>query len=113
MIAHAANKAASELGLALEIQPGEVISYSNYVGEGYAAPTPAGLDAIRLVASTEGILLDPVYSGKAMAALIDHIQKGLVKSDETVIFLHTGGYPALFAYQHYFDFQNQITRGGL
>jgi len=113
LIAHAANKAASELDLALEIQPEEVISYSNYVGEGYAAPTPAGLDAIRLVASTEGILLDPVYSGKAMAALIDHIQKGLVKPDETVIFLHTGGYPALFAYQHYFDFQNQITRGGL
>jgi 1-aminocyclopropane-1-carboxylate deaminase/D-cysteine desulfhydrase-like pyridoxal-dependent ACC family enzyme len=113
LIALAGNKAAAELGLALEIQPEEVISYNDYVGEGYAAPTPAGLDAIRLVASTEGILLDPVYSGKAMAALIDHIRRGLIKADETVIFLHTGGYPALFAYQHYFDFEKQIIRGGL
>lgn len=113
LIRHAANKAAAELGLEIEISPEEVINSSDYAGEGYAIPTPAGLEAIRLVAATEGILLDPVYSGKAMAALIDHINQGLVKPDETVVFLHTGGYPALFAYQHYFDFQDQIKRGEL
>ena len=55
-------------------------------------------NAISLVARTEGVLLDPVYSGKAMHGLIDHIQTGRIGSDETVIFLHTGGSPALFAY---------------
>jgi 1-aminocyclopropane-1-carboxylate deaminase/D-cysteine desulfhydrase-like pyridoxal-dependent ACC family enzyme len=113
LIIHAAGKAAAELGLSVTIDPEEVINYNDYAGEGYAIPTPAGLAAIRQVASTEGILLDPVYTGKAMAALIDHINQGRVKPDDTVIFLHTGGYPALFAYQHYFDFEDQIVRGGL
>jgi 1-aminocyclopropane-1-carboxylate deaminase/D-cysteine desulfhydrase-like pyridoxal-dependent ACC family enzyme len=113
LIIHAAGKAAAELGLSVTIDPEEVINYNDYAGEGYAIPTPAGLAAIRQVASTEGILLDPVYTGKAMAGLIDHINQGRVKPDDTVIFLHTGGYPALFAYQHYFDFEDQIVRGGL
>jgi 1-aminocyclopropane-1-carboxylate deaminase/D-cysteine desulfhydrase-like pyridoxal-dependent ACC family enzyme len=111
LIRQTAHKAAAELGLLVEIRPEEIISSNDYVGEGYAIPTPAGLAAIRLVASTEGILLDPVYTGKAMAGLIDHIKQGLVKANDTVIFLHTGGYPALFAYQHYFDFEDQIVRG--
>ncbi|MCK6628793.1 MAG: D-cysteine desulfhydrase family protein [Anaerolineae bacterium] len=110
LILHSAHKAAEELGLSIEINPADVISHDDYVGQGYAAPTPAGLEAIRLVASTEGILLDPVYTGKAMAGLIDHIKQGLLKPGDTVIFLHTGGYLALFAYQHYFDFQGRITR---
>ena len=54
--------------------------------------------AIRLVAETEGLILDPVYSGKAMAGLIDHIRQGRLGADHTVVFLHTGGLPALFAY---------------
>lgn len=112
-IAQAANMAARELGLSLSVRPDEIINHHDYVGEAYGMPTPAGLEAIRLVASLEGILLDPVYSGKAMAALIDHIRRGMVQPDATVVFLHTGGVPALFAYQHYFDFQNQITVGGL
>ena len=53
---------------------------------------------VRLVARTEGVLLDPVYAGKAMAGLIDHIRRGEIGSDESVVFLHTGGTPALFAY---------------
>jgi len=56
------------------------------------------VNAIRLVAQTEGIFLDPVYTGKAMAGLIDLIKKGRFKSTDTVIFIHTGGIPALFAY---------------
>ncbi|NJN96659.1 MAG: pyridoxal-phosphate dependent enzyme [Anaerolineales bacterium] len=110
LILHSAHKAAEELGLSVEISPDDIISYDDYVGEGYAAPTPAGLEAIQRVASTEGILLDPVYTSKAMAGLIDHIKQGLLTPDDTVIFLHTGGYLALFAYQHYFDFQGRITR---
>ena len=59
---------------------------------------PECIDALKLVVKTEGIFLDPVYTAKAMACLIDHIQKGKLGRDDTVIFLHTGGTPALFAY---------------
>jgi 1-aminocyclopropane-1-carboxylate deaminase/D-cysteine desulfhydrase-like pyridoxal-dependent ACC family enzyme len=55
-------------------------------------------EAISLVARKEVLLLDPVYSGKAMHGLIDHIRNGRIRSHETVVFLHTGGWPALFAY---------------
>jgi len=67
-----------------------------YVGEGYGILSPGCAEAIRLLARTEGILLDPVYTGKAMAGLIDLIRKGEVGTGKTVIFLHTGGAPALF-----------------
>lgn len=112
-IAKAGNMAARELGLDMSLHESEVVNTSDYVGETYGAPTPDGLEALRTVASCEGILLDPVYTGKAMAGLIDHIKKGIVKPDDTVVFLHTGGLPALFAYGDYFDFQGQITVGGL
>ena len=69
-----------------------------YIGEGYGIPTKECIDAIRLVAQTEGIFLDPVYTGKAMAGLIDLIKKGRFKSTETIVFIHTGGVSALFAY---------------
>jgi D-cysteine desulfhydrase family pyridoxal phosphate-dependent enzyme len=69
-----------------------------YIGDGYGVPTEAGLQAIRLVAELEGILLDPVYTGKAMAALIDLVQADDLPADRDVVFLHTGGWPALFAY---------------
>jgi D-cysteine desulfhydrase family pyridoxal phosphate-dependent enzyme len=67
-----------------------------YVGEGYGILTPGCAEAIQLLARTEGILLDPVYTGKAMAGLSDLIRKGEIGTDKTVIFLHTGGAPALF-----------------
>jgi len=113
LVASAANRAAGELELDLRITPDEVVNHGEYVGEGYSIPTPAGLDAIRLVARLEGILLDPVYSGKAMAGLIDHIRQGRLTPKDTVVFVHTGGFPALFAYHTHFDFQNQIIRGDL
>jgi 1-aminocyclopropane-1-carboxylate deaminase/D-cysteine desulfhydrase-like pyridoxal-dependent ACC family enzyme len=69
-----------------------------YVGEAYGQPTQAGMEAIKLLAQTEAILLDPVYSSKGMSGLIDHIRKGKIGKDETVVFVHTGGNPALFAY---------------
>lgn len=69
-----------------------------YLGEAYGQPTDAMREAVLMVAQTEGLLLDPVYSGKAMAALIGHVRKGKVSSDQTIVFLHTGGSTALFAY---------------
>lgn len=78
--------------------PDDIVVTDEYVGERYAVPTPACLDAIRLVARTEGILLDPVYTGKAMAGLVDMVRRGQFGPDQTIVFWHTGGQPALFAY---------------
>ena len=75
----------------------EVILYTDYVGKGYAIPSDAGVEAIKLLARHEGIFVDPVYTGKAMAGMIDLIRRGTFDKDETVLFLHTGGLPALFA----------------
>lgn len=72
--------------------------YDDYLGEGYGVLGPPEVEAIRLAARTESILLDPVYTGRAMAGLLDLIQKETLPPEETVIFWHTGGAPALFAY---------------
>ena len=69
-----------------------------FLGAGYGQPTDAMREAVMLLAQMEGLLLDPVYSGKAMAALLHLVRAGTFAPDETVIFLHTGGAPALFAY---------------
>jgi 1-aminocyclopropane-1-carboxylate deaminase/D-cysteine desulfhydrase-like pyridoxal-dependent ACC family enzyme len=71
----------------------------DYIGAGYARPTSEGLAAMRLAARTDAILLDPVYTGKAMAALIDQTRLGRLDRNDTVIFVHTGGVPAVFAYR--------------
>ena len=92
------NNTARMLGLDLTIGPDEVVVFDDYIGDGYGIPGKACTDAIKLVAETEGIFLDPVYTGKAMAGLIDLIHKGKFASSDTVIFIHTGGVPALFAY---------------
>jgi len=85
------------LGLGVEIPRSAIVVLDDYVGPGYAVPTDGMREALVLVARTEGILLDPVYTGKAMAGLIDLIRKGSFKENEAVVFLHTGGVPALFA----------------
>ena len=72
---------------------------SDYVGEGYGLPTEGMLEALQLLAQHEGILLDPVYSGKGMAGLIDLIRKGHFRRDENVVFIHTGGSAGLFGYR--------------
>lgn len=69
-----------------------------YLGAGHGITTPEAVAAIKLTASTEGVFLDPVYSGKAMAGLIDHVRKGEFDASATVVFAHTGGSPSLFAY---------------
>lgn len=98
LIEKIANDIIELLGLDMTIGSDAVINTANYVGEGYGIPTQECLEAIKLVACTEGIFLDPVYTGKAMAGLIDYIRQGKVKGSETVVFIHTGGFPALFAY---------------
>jgi L-cysteate sulfo-lyase len=86
------------LGLKLTVTPDEVVAYDGYLGAGYAVMGEAEREAISLVARTEGILLDPVYTGRAMTGLIDLIRKGEFGKDETIVFWHTGGSAALFAY---------------
>lgn len=75
-----------------------VICFDEYVGEGYSRPTEGMTEALQLLARTEGILLDPVYTGKQMAGLIDLVRNGYFPEDSRVLFLHTGGAPAIFAY---------------
>lgn len=87
------------MDLDLTFTPDDIINLASYVGpRGYGYPSPEGNDAFRLVARSEGIFLDPIYSGKAFAGLADLVRKGQIGSDETVVFLHTGGSPLLFAY---------------
>jgi D-cysteine desulfhydrase/L-cysteate sulfo-lyase len=95
-----AHQAAQALGWNVELSDTDVESYDDYVGEAYGKPTPAALAAMKLSGRTEGLLLDPVYTGKAMAGLIDHARKGLVGPDSVVVFIHTGGLPAIFAFKN-------------
>ena len=88
---------------ALAAIPGEVprdavLCFGDYVGPGYSLPTAGMVEAVKLLARTEAVLLDPVYTGKAMAGLIDLARKGFFKKGENVLFVHTGGSPALYAY---------------
>ncbi|HUT72745.1 MAG TPA: D-cysteine desulfhydrase [Desulfatiglandales bacterium] len=89
------------VGLNFEIPREAVTCFDEYVGPGYSLPTPGMAEAVRMLARTEGILLDPVYTGKTMAGLIDLVRKGFFNKDDTVLFVHTGGSPALYVYQDY------------
>jgi L-cysteate sulfo-lyase len=90
------------MGLKGELARNSVQANCDYVGGGYGVPTPGMVEAVTLLARTEGILLDPVYSGKGMAGLIDLIRKGHFAKNENVVFLHTGGSVALFGYPDVF-----------
>ncbi|TVR70095.1 MAG: D-cysteine desulfhydrase family protein [Sphaerobacteraceae bacterium] len=92
-----ANQTAEYLGLDVRLSEDEVIIHDAYTGPAYGVATEECLEAIRLCARTEALLLDPVYTAKTMAGLIDHIRTGEIGADETVMFLHTGGVPAVFA----------------
>ena len=97
-MARIANEAAEKIDIPTRLERNDVDVSFDYIGPGYGEASSACLEAIALLARTEGILLDPVYSGKAMAALIDHIRHGRLESGQNVVFVHTGGTPALFAY---------------
>lgn len=87
------------LGVAGDLPREAVAANSDYVGDGYGLPTEGMLEALTLFARHEGILLDPVYSGKGAAGLIDLIRKGYFTHDENVVFIHTGGSAGLFGYR--------------
>lgn len=94
-----ANEIAAKLDIRGDIPREAFTVLDNYVGEGYSLPTEGMLEAVRMFAQLEGILLDPVYTGKTAAGLIDLVRQGHFSKDEKVLFLHTGGSPALYAYQ--------------
>lgn len=98
-----ANLTTGLLGVGAVVQEDDVRVNCAYVGDGYGVSTASSLEAIDLLAKTEGILLDPVYSAKGMAGLIDLIRRGEFHTHQNVVFLHTGGSQALFAYRAEFN----------
>ncbi|WP_425072232.1 D-cysteine desulfhydrase [Sagittula sp. S175] len=97
-----ATATAEKLGCPGVVSRTDVVANCDYIGEGYGLPAPSTLEAIDIFAKTEGILLDPVYSAKGAAGLIDLIRKGHFKEGQRVIFLHTGGAIGLTGYTHCF-----------
>jgi len=95
--ARLASEAAERLDMTLRFDPEEVLVNDGYLGGGYAVMGKPEIEAIRLFARTEGLLLDPVYTGRAAAGMIDLIRQGYFKEKDRILFLHTGGTPALFA----------------
>jgi D-cysteine desulfhydrase len=92
-----ATSASERLGERIEFAPADVAANADYCAAGYGVLTEAEREAVHMFASLEGLLLDPVYTGRAAAGMIDLIRKGFFRKDETVLFWHTGGQPALFA----------------
>lgn len=99
-----AAEAAEKLGFAGRVTAQDLSNDERFIGPGYGIATAECVEAIRMLACSEGILLDPVYTGKAMAGMIGHIREGSVDPSETILFLHTGGTPALFAHVDDFSF---------
>jgi 1-aminocyclopropane-1-carboxylate deaminase/D-cysteine desulfhydrase-like pyridoxal-dependent ACC family enzyme len=97
-IARICNAGATLLGLPADFAPAEILVDDGYIGEAYGVVSEGGREAMRLLANLEGIILDPVYTSKGMAGLIDHVRRGRIAAGETVVFVHSGGLPALFAY---------------
>lgn len=97
-VCRCANAVAEHLGFATRLTPDDIAVHDEYVGERYGVPTEAGLAALRLAGRREGLILDPVYTGKALSALIDRVQRGEIGRDEAAVFVHTGGLPITFAY---------------
>ncbi|MFC2078579.1 1-aminocyclopropane-1-carboxylate deaminase/D-cysteine desulfhydrase [Candidatus Bipolaricaulota bacterium] len=96
-VARQLDEAVATFELQSEIPRRSIIVLDQYVGDGYGIPTAGMKEAVLLTAQTEGVLLDPVYTGKAMSGLIDRIRSGDYSEDDIVVMLHTGGTPALFA----------------
>lgn len=92
-----ASDGSEKLGERIEFTPDDVLANEEYCKAGYGVLTDAEREAVKLFAKHEGLLLDPVYTGRAAAGMIDLIRKGFFKRDETILFWHTGGQPALFA----------------
>lgn len=102
LVAPLAAATAHLAGCELAIGPADIEVHDDWVGPGYSLPTPEMVEAVTMLARLEGILLDPVYTGKAMAGLIGLVRSGEIGAGERVVFIHTGGAPALFAYKDLF-----------
>lgn len=98
-LAEVANQVCRMMELDLAFTEDDIETHGEYAGEGYGVVTEGGNEAVSLCARSEGLLLDPVYSGKAFSGLIDHVKQGMWKEGDSVVFVHTGGTPALFAYR--------------
>ena len=103
LVHNLAVETAALAGADVAIPASAVMCFDDYVGPGYSLPTESMVEAVTLLARTEAILLDPVYSGKAMAGLIDQVRKGTFPQGCNLLFLHTGGSAALYAYLHTFS----------
>ena len=99
LVADAANRSAALLGVDVRIAPEDIDNRGEFVAPGYGRSSPASLEALRLAARTDALLLDPVYTAKAMAGLIAAVRSGELTREDTVVFLHTGGLPAVFAWR--------------
>ena len=97
-LARVANEVAGMLSLDLSFSGGDFETYGSFAGEAYGTLTEASREAVVLAARTEALVLDPVYTGKAFGAMVRHIREGRWGPEQTVVFVHTGGTPALFAY---------------
>ena len=98
-----AQQTADLLGVPGSVARDKVVANCDYIGEGYGIPTPGMMEAVTMLARLEGILLDPVYSGKGMAGLIDLVRKGHYRKGQNIVFLHTGGAVGLYGYMHAFE----------
>jgi L-cysteate sulfo-lyase len=103
-------KTAEKLGCPGVVSREDVVANTDYVGQGYGIPTESGIEAIEMFAQLEGLLLDPVYSGKGAAGMIDLIRKGEeFKNDKNIVFLHTGGGVGLFGYTAAFNYDAPVS----
>jgi D-cysteine desulfhydrase/L-cysteate sulfo-lyase len=93
-----ANETSRVLDLGITIEEDDIVNFDGFVGKGYGVPSEAGDEAVRIFARTEGIILDPIYTGKAAAGLIAHVREGRFADDDVVVFVHTGGTPAVFTW---------------
>jgi len=99
MVHKLAEQTAESLGVRGGVPREAITALGDWVGPGYSLPSAEMVDAVRMLAQLEGILLDPVYTGKAMAGLIGLVRQGVFTKGQRVLFVHTGGAPALYAYQ--------------
>ncbi|MBI2195323.1 MAG: pyridoxal-phosphate dependent enzyme [Planctomycetes bacterium] len=104
------NECAEILALPTRLQPGDITSVLDYVGPGYGILTDAAREAMRMAGRSDAIILDPVYTSKTLAGLIDHIRRGRLRTGQKVLFLHTGGLPALFAYADTLGLQDLLIQ---
>ena len=98
-----AQQTADLLGVSGSVSRDKVVANCDYIGDGYGIPTPGMMEAVTMLARLEGILLDPVYSGKGMAGLIDLVRTGHYRKGQNIVFLHTGGAVGLYGYMHAFE----------